>query len=99
MEALILVVTLPDNVCADWCHESSDRSVSRVFRTSRKDQQWGRRRLGRAGRVREWRFTTPGVIWMCGPVDGGRRRADEQTEKKRPRVAMRADAFDARCET
>jgi hypothetical protein len=26
MEALILVVTLPDNVCADWCHESSDRS-------------------------------------------------------------------------
>jgi hypothetical protein len=69
------------------------------FDTSRKDQQWGRRRLGRAGRVREWRFTAPGVIWMCGPVDGGRRRADEQTEKKRPRVAMRADAFDALCES
>jgi hypothetical protein len=29
MEALILVVTLPDNVCADWCHESSE---ARVFR-------------------------------------------------------------------
>jgi hypothetical protein len=44
-------------------------------------------------------ITAPGVIWMCGPLDVGRRRADEQTEKKRPRVAMRADAFDALCES
>jgi hypothetical protein len=72
MEALILVVTLPDNVCADWCHESSDRSVSRVFRTSRKDQQWDRGGLA----VRDASANgdhRARVIWMCGPVDGGRR--------------------------